>query len=54
METDTATVLATERVAKARAELILDQTFYGVLVSQVEPTPSRQFPTMATRTSSPS
>ena len=40
--------LATERVAKARAELILAHTFYGVLVSQVEPKPSRAFPTMAT------
>jgi predicted metal-dependent peptidase len=40
--------LALDRVAKARAELILDRTFYGVLVSQVEPKLSRQFPTMAT------
>jgi predicted metal-dependent peptidase len=45
---DTATAVATERVAKARAELILSQTFYGVLVSQVEPVASNQFPTMAT------
>jgi predicted metal-dependent peptidase len=35
-------------IAKARAELIQSQTFYGVLVSQVEPKPTRQFPTMAT------
>jgi predicted metal-dependent peptidase len=45
---DAATALATERVGKARSSLILEQTFYGVLVSQVEPVASRQFPTMAT------
>jgi predicted metal-dependent peptidase len=45
---DDATARAIERVAKARAELILARTFYGVLVSQVEPVPSRAFPTMAT------
>jgi predicted metal-dependent peptidase len=49
METiDKVTAAATERVAKARAELILARTFYGVLVSQVEPKATRQFPTMAT------
>src|SRR5262245_39554472 len=49
METiDQVTANAVRRVAKARAELILARTFYGVLVSQVEPKPSRQFPTMAT------
>jgi predicted metal-dependent peptidase len=40
--------IAVACVAKARAELILSRTFYGVLVAQVEPKPSRQFPTMAT------
>jgi len=40
--------VAAERVMKARGELILTQTFYGVLVGQVEPKPSRAFPTMAT------
>jgi predicted metal-dependent peptidase len=45
METDK---IATERVLKARAELILAHTFYGVLISQVAPKPSRQVPTMAT------
>jgi predicted metal-dependent peptidase len=39
---------ATDRVAKARAELIMARRFYGVLVSNVEPTLSREFPTMAT------
>jgi len=39
---------AATRIAKARAELILSHTFYGVLVSQVTPVASRQFPTMAT------
>ncbi|HJS33372.1 MAG TPA: VWA-like domain-containing protein, partial [Alphaproteobacteria bacterium] len=49
METnDKAAALAADRVAKARAELILERTFYGVLVSQVEPVASRQIPTMAT------
>ena len=41
-------VEATDRVLKARAELILARRFYGVLVSQVEPVLSRKFPTMAT------
>ena len=40
--------LATERVLKARSELILARRFYGVLVSNVEPVLSRKFPTMAT------
>lgn len=48
METDKLTKLATERVRKARAELILTRRFYGVLVSNVEPVPSREVPTMAT------
>lgn len=39
---------ATERVLKARAELIMSRRFYGVLVSNVEPVLSRSFPTMAT------
>jgi predicted metal-dependent peptidase len=39
---------ATERVMKARAELIMARRFYGVLVSNVEPTLSRKYPTMAT------
>jgi predicted metal-dependent peptidase len=39
---------ATERVNKARAELILARRFYGVLVSNVEPVLSRKYPTMAT------
>ena len=39
---------AMERVQKARAELILSRRFYGVLVSNVEPVISRQFPTAAT------
>jgi predicted metal-dependent peptidase len=39
---------ATERVLKARAELIMARRFYGVLVSNVEPVLSRKFPTMAT------
>jgi predicted metal-dependent peptidase len=37
-----------QRIAKARAELILSRTFYGVLVAQVEPVISKKFPTMAT------
>ncbi len=45
---DTVTAQAAERVSKARQELILERTFYGVLVSQVEAKPSRDFPTMAT------
>jgi predicted metal-dependent peptidase len=48
MHNDPAATLAAERVAKARAELILARTFYGVLVSQCEPVASTQFPTMAT------
>lgn len=49
METiDQAAAIAEGRIAKARAELILARTFYGVLVSQVAPKASRQFPTMAT------
>jgi predicted metal-dependent peptidase len=40
--------LATERVLKARTELILARRFYGVLVSNVEPVLSRSIPTMAT------
>jgi len=45
---DTAAALAAERVSKARQELILTRTFYGVLVSQVLAVASRDFPTMAT------
>jgi len=40
--------LALDRVLKARAELILTRTFYGVLVGQVSPQASDKFPTMAT------
>lgn len=40
--------VALDRVLKARAELIMTRTFYGVLVGQVTPVPSRRFPTMAT------
>jgi predicted metal-dependent peptidase len=40
--------VATERVLKARTELILARRFYGVLVSNVEPVLSRSIPTMAT------
>src|SRR4051794_24048293 len=47
MQNDNA-VLAADRVAKARAELILARTFYGVLVSQVQPIASTNYPTMAT------
>jgi predicted metal-dependent peptidase len=47
-EMDKVTATAVERVALARQELILERTFYGVLVSQVTPVPSRQVPTMAT------
>lgn len=39
---------ATARVLKARTELVMARRFYGVLVSQVEPVLSRQYPTMAT------
>jgi len=45
---DTVAADAAERVSKARQELILERTFYGVLVSQVKAVPSRDFPTMAT------
>jgi predicted metal-dependent peptidase len=45
---DEATVKAIERIARARAEIVLTNTFYGVALGQVEPKPSRQFPTMAT------
>jgi predicted metal-dependent peptidase len=48
MTMDTNTKLATERVLKARAELIMARRFYGVLVSNVEPVPSRSVETMAT------
>ena len=41
-------IAATERVLKARGELIMSRRFYGVLVSHVEPVLSRDFPTMAT------
>jgi predicted metal-dependent peptidase len=47
-EMDKVTATAVERVGLARQELILERTFYGVLVSQVVPVPSRQVPTMAT------
>src|SRR5262245_33012472 len=40
--------VATDRVLKARGELILTRRFYGVLVSNVEPVLTRQHPTMAT------
>jgi len=40
--------VALERVLKARSELILTRTFYGVLVGQVHPQASTAFPTMAT------
>jgi predicted metal-dependent peptidase len=46
--TDQVTKTATERVLKARAELIMARRFYGVLVSNVEPVPSRSVETMAT------
>ena len=39
---------AFERVLKARVEHTLTQTFYGVLVGQVEPVATRAVPTMAT------
>jgi predicted metal-dependent peptidase len=45
---DELTVRAIERIAKARAEIVLTNTFYGVALGQVEPKPSWQFPTMAT------
>lgn len=37
-----------ERIAKARVELLLTRTFYGVLVGQVVPVVSHKVPTMAT------
>ena len=37
-----------ERVGKARARLILERRFYGVLVSNVDPLVSRRVPTAAT------
>jgi predicted metal-dependent peptidase len=37
-----------ERVIKARVELIMTRTFYGVLVGQVEPVISNKVPTAAT------
>lgn len=40
--------LAAKMIQTARAELILTRQFYAVLVGQVEPVPSWQFPTMAT------
>jgi predicted metal-dependent peptidase len=40
--------IAAERVAKARAELIMSRRFYGVLVSNVEPVLSRQVKRAAT------
>jgi predicted metal-dependent peptidase len=39
---------ATDRVLAARIKLIKSRCFYGVLVTNVEPVLSRQFPTMAT------
>lgn len=48
MQHDTTTATAIYRVLKARTELIVSRRFYGVLVSNVEPMPSRKFPTMAT------
>ena len=39
---------ALDRVMKARARLILERRFYGVLVSNVEPQISRRVPTAAT------
>src|SRR5262249_33565625 len=40
--------VALDRVLKARAELILSRTFYGVLIGQVSPQMSDKFPTAAT------
>ena len=40
--------LATDRVNRARSELIMSRRFYGVLVSNVEPVLSRKHETMAT------
>jgi predicted metal-dependent peptidase len=39
---------ATERIKRARIDLIRSHAFYGVLVGQVKPVLSRKFPTMAT------
>src|SRR5215471_11254465 len=47
MHTDLAKV-ALDSVMKARSELILTRTFYGVLVGQVAPQASEKFLTMAT------
>ena len=48
LATETVDRLATEAVAKMRADLIMSHTFYGVLISQVEPVLSRKIPTMGT------
>jgi predicted metal-dependent peptidase len=48
MTTNNLDTTALERIMKARVELIMSRTFYGVLVSQVEPVISRKVPTMAT------
>ena len=45
---DPAVQTAAKKIEMARAELIQARRFYGVLVSNVEPVPSRKFPTMAT------
>jgi predicted metal-dependent peptidase len=45
---DELTVKAIERIARARAEIVLTNTFYGVALGQVEPLPNWNFPTMAT------
>jgi predicted metal-dependent peptidase len=45
---DAVTMTAIDKVLKARAELIMARRFYGVLISNVVPVPSRRFPTMAT------
>jgi predicted metal-dependent peptidase len=39
---------AAYRILRARSMLVKSRRFYGVLVSNVEPVPSRQVPTMAT------
>ena len=41
-------VKAAVLIRNARAALILERKFYAVLVSQVDPVPSWDFPTMAT------
>jgi predicted metal-dependent peptidase len=48
IDNDTLATTALDRVLKARAELIQTRTFYGVLVSQVQPVISRKVPTAAT------